>query len=155
MSEYDIMIKEIRDMHQKTATILIPKAYDVLINEGLDPMSARDRIEKDLLDIFSKRTIRRNMPEEAKHVEKTRKNLITITNEGRQQERDSIHQATELKIRPITTLPITTVKPQQSKIRLTSELEIRDQVIPLKLSLYVDWDNKAINIDRIELVNNS
>jgi hypothetical protein len=83
MTEYDRIVSELRDKHMKQASEYIPKAYQALIAEGLSPMDARDRIEKDIGDIFSKSTIRRHMPEEAKHKEKAReqpkKQLITTS----------------------------------------------------------------------------
>ena len=150
MSEYDDVIREIRDMHQKTASTLIPKAYSALIAEGLEPFDARDKIEKDLIDIFSKRTIRRNLPEEAKHVEMKRERpmIAVVTNEGKQ----DIGVVTPTGYRP---LPVATPKLQTQKIKLTYDLEIRGQVIPLQIIQFIDWDNHKVDVDSIEVSGSS
>lgn len=62
MTEYDELLKEARAkteaFFKSTAKEYIPKMYQALRDENrnLTPKDARDRIEKDCFDIWSKRT---------------------------------------------------------------------------------------------------
>lgn len=75
MTEYDKLLEEVRikaEAFRSTAREYIPKMYSALRNENpnLTPEDARYRIEKDCLDIWSKRTILDALPDEAKDLEK-------------------------------------------------------------------------------------
>jgi hypothetical protein len=75
MSGYDDLLKEARAKcaaFQSTAREYIPKMYSALCNENskISSADARDRIEKDCVGIWSKRTILDALPDEAKNPEK-------------------------------------------------------------------------------------
>jgi len=75
LSEYDDLLKEVKGKaaaFQSTAREYIPKMYQALRNENqeIPPADARDRIEKDCVGIWSKRTILDALPDEAKNPEK-------------------------------------------------------------------------------------
>ena len=75
MSTYDQLLKEARAKAQAfilTAKEYIPKMYIALRNEEHDISAedARDQIEKDCLDIWSRRTILDALPDEVKNKEK-------------------------------------------------------------------------------------
>ncbi|MGB6673194.1 MAG: hypothetical protein WBE34_12230, partial [Candidatus Nitrosopolaris sp.] len=75
MSEYDDLVKEAKvkaAAFQSTAREYIPKMYQALRKENheIPPTDARDRIEKDCVGIWSKRTILDALPDEAKNPEK-------------------------------------------------------------------------------------
>jgi hypothetical protein len=75
LTEYDDLLKEVKvkaDAFQSTAREYIPKMYQALRkeNHGITPTDARDRIEKDCVGIWSKRTILDALPDEAKNPEK-------------------------------------------------------------------------------------
>ena len=75
MGEYDDLLEEARSKaaaYMSTAKIYIPKMYTALINESknVSPEDARDRIEKDCIGIWSKRTILDALPDEAKNPER-------------------------------------------------------------------------------------
>ena len=76
MTEYDKLLNEARAKTEAfsklTAKEYIPKMYCALRNESrtLTPEDARDRIEKDCVNIWSKRTILDALPDEAKDSEK-------------------------------------------------------------------------------------
>lgn len=138
-------------MHSKQAGDYIPRAYQALLSEGLDPFSARDRIEKDLVDIFSRRTIQRHIPEEAKHLEKTKKQLITVT-AGNRQELEPPLRPDNLKTTVPAHLPITNKKEETfKKFKLECDLEFRDQTIPCIHTIYIDWDAKTVESDRLQV----
>ena len=76
MSKYNDLLKEIRTraegFFRSTANEYIPKMYLALRNENqnLTPEDARDRIEKDCVNIWSKRTILDALPDEVKDLKK-------------------------------------------------------------------------------------
>jgi hypothetical protein len=76
LTEYDKLLNEARAKTEAfsklTAKEHIPKMYWALRNENqnLIPEDARDRIEKDCMNIWSKRTILDVLPDEAKDLEK-------------------------------------------------------------------------------------
>jgi hypothetical protein len=76
LTEYDKLVEEVRTkaeaFRSSTAKEYIPKMYRALRNESptLTPEDARDRIEKDCVDVWSKRTILDVLPDEAKDLEK-------------------------------------------------------------------------------------
>lgn len=75
MSEYDDILEKARQAAERfksTAKEFIPKMYQALRNENpnISPEDARDRIEKDCVRIWVKRTILDALPDEAKNQEK-------------------------------------------------------------------------------------
>ncbi len=75
MSEYDDILENARQAAERfksTAKEFIPKMYKALHNENpnISPDDARDRIEKDCVGIWSRRTILDALPNEAKNKEK-------------------------------------------------------------------------------------
>ena len=75
LSEYDDLVKEAKvkaAAFQSTAREYIPKMYQALRKENheIPPTDARDRVEKDCVGIWSKRTILDALPDEAKNPEK-------------------------------------------------------------------------------------
>jgi hypothetical protein len=72
MSEYDSILekaREVAEQFKSTAKEFIPKMYKALRNENpnISAEDARDRIEKDCVGIWSKRTILEALPDEAKN----------------------------------------------------------------------------------------
>ena len=75
MGEYDDLLDEAKSKaaaYMSTARVYIPKMYNALMseNKNISPQDARDRIEKDCVDIWSRRTILDALPDEAKNQEK-------------------------------------------------------------------------------------
>jgi hypothetical protein len=75
LTEYDKLLEEARvkaEAFKSAAREYIPKMYFATRNENphLTPEDARDRIEKDCINIWSKRTILDALPDEAKDLEK-------------------------------------------------------------------------------------
>ena len=75
MGKYDELFEEAKsraDAYISTAKLFIPKMYNALMdeNKNISPEDARDRIEKDCIGIWSKRTILDALPDEAKNREK-------------------------------------------------------------------------------------
>jgi hypothetical protein len=76
LTEYDKLVEEVRTKAEAfrslTAKEYIPKMYWALCNENpnLKPEDARDRIEKDCINIWSNRTILDALPDEAKDLKK-------------------------------------------------------------------------------------
>jgi hypothetical protein len=75
LTEYDKLLEEAEakaEAFRSTAKEYIPKMYYALRDENpnLTPEDARDRIEKDCVDIWSKRTILDALPDEAKDLKK-------------------------------------------------------------------------------------
>ena len=75
MDKYDDLLEEAKSkaaVFISTAKRYIPKMYDALMkeNQNISPEDARDRIEKDCVGIWSKRTILDALPDEAKNREK-------------------------------------------------------------------------------------
>jgi DNA repair exonuclease SbcCD ATPase subunit len=75
LSEYDELLEKARkagEQFRSTAKEFIPKMYKALRNENrnISPEDARDRIEKDCVGIWVKRTILDALPDEAKNQEK-------------------------------------------------------------------------------------
>jgi hypothetical protein len=65
---YDELLRQIKKEHQATAKEFIPQLCYALQNEDafLSNEDIRDRIKKDLIDIWSKTTIQNNIPDEFK-----------------------------------------------------------------------------------------
>jgi hypothetical protein len=75
VGKYDDLLEEANSKaaaYISTAKLYIPKMYDALMKESqnISPEDARDRIEKDCVGIWSKRTILDALPDEAKNREK-------------------------------------------------------------------------------------
>jgi hypothetical protein len=75
MSEYDDLLKKVRaeaEAFRSTAKEYIPKMYYALRREdgNISTEDARDRIEKDCIGIWSKRTMLDAIPDEAKNQKK-------------------------------------------------------------------------------------
>jgi hypothetical protein len=75
LGEYDTLLeqaKERADAFRSTAKEFIPKMYKALRDEdpNASPEDIRDRIEKDCVEIWSKRTILEALPDEAKDPKK-------------------------------------------------------------------------------------
>lgn len=73
--KYDDILGEVKtkaENFRSTAKEYVPKLYEALHNENpyIAPHNARERIEKDLVGIWSKRTILDALPDEAKDPEK-------------------------------------------------------------------------------------
>jgi hypothetical protein len=75
LTEYNKLLEDARvkaEAFKSAAREYIPKMYQALRDENPDltPEDARDRIEKDCVNIWSKRTILDALPDEAKDLEK-------------------------------------------------------------------------------------
>jgi hypothetical protein len=75
LGEYDILLKEVKtkaEQFRSTAKEYVPKMYWALRNENSELASedARDRIEKDCVGIWSKRTLLDALPDKAKDPKK-------------------------------------------------------------------------------------
>jgi len=75
VGEYDDLLDEAKSKaaaYMSTAKVYIPKMYNALMseNKNISPQDARDRIEKDCVSIWSRRTILDALPDEAKNQEK-------------------------------------------------------------------------------------
>ena len=75
MGKYDDLLEEAKSRaaaYISTAKLYIQKMYNALMdeNKNISPEDARDRIEKDCVGIWSKRTILDALPDEAKNREK-------------------------------------------------------------------------------------
>jgi hypothetical protein len=82
LTKYDDLLKEAKSklsaIQQSTARDYIPRMYAELRKENSDitPEDARDRIEKDCVGIWGKRTILQALPDEAKDVKKQKAGRI-------------------------------------------------------------------------------
>lgn len=75
MRKYDDLLEEAKSKaaaYISTAKLYIPKMYNALMkeNKNISPEDARDRIEKDCVGMWSKRTILDALPDETKNREK-------------------------------------------------------------------------------------
>jgi len=75
MGKYDDLLEEVKrkaTAFQSVAKKYIPRMYEALRNEDphITPQDPRERIEKDCIDFWSKRTILEALPDEAKNPEK-------------------------------------------------------------------------------------
>lgn len=67
MSRYDDILEELREKGQMLAVKYIVELYNILRDEEkLPPRDCRAKIEHDCLDLWSKATIRKYLPDEAK-----------------------------------------------------------------------------------------
>ena len=70
-SHYDGVLNELRQKGQKLASQYISELYNILRDEEkLPPVDCREKIEHDCIDLWSKATIRKYLPAEAKHAKK-------------------------------------------------------------------------------------
>jgi hypothetical protein len=68
-TQYEKDLAELKRKGTALAEQYIPKLYDDLRKEQLTPQDARERIETDCADLWSKATIRKYLPDEAKNKE--------------------------------------------------------------------------------------
>jgi hypothetical protein len=68
-SQYEKDLAELKRRGTALAKEFIPKLYEDLRKEHLEPSDARERIERDCADLWSKATIREYLPDEAKNKE--------------------------------------------------------------------------------------
>jgi hypothetical protein len=121
MSKYNNLLKEIRTKAEgffiSTAKEYIPKMYQALRNENpnLTPEGARDRIEKDCVDIWSKRTILDALPDEAKDLEKQKAGRLS------QKEPNSA---------AVSAAPLSTNKKEEEIIIDTEGKPIENNILP-------------------------
>jgi hypothetical protein len=67
LSRYDDILEELREKGQMLAVKYIVELYNILRDEEkLPPRDCRAKIEHDCLDLWSKATIRKYLPDEAK-----------------------------------------------------------------------------------------
>lgn len=74
LNEYDDLVNKAHEefkAFRARADSYVPKMYKALRAEGVEPMTAKERIETDLADIWRKDTIRRLLPDEAKNTEQS------------------------------------------------------------------------------------
>lgn len=73
MSHYDEVLEEARSQATSSAKEYIPRLYDILVNEEHKTAEdARNIIEHDLLDYWSKATVTKHLPQEVKDEEKVK-----------------------------------------------------------------------------------
>jgi hypothetical protein len=111
MAEYDELLEEVHNIgnaHRSKARQYIPKMYWALRNENPNhtPEGARVRIEKDCVDIWSKRTILDALPDEAKDQKKQRA--------GRLSQKEANSAA-------VSAAPLSTKKKKQEEIIIDTE----------------------------------
>lgn len=68
-TQYEKHLAELKSKGTALAEQYIPKLYDDLRKEQLTPQDARERIETDCADLWSRATIRKYLPDEAKNKE--------------------------------------------------------------------------------------
>jgi hypothetical protein len=123
LTEYDKLLEDARakaEAFKSTAKEYIPKMYRALNeNPNLKPEDARDRIEKDCISIWSKRTILDALPDEAKDLEKQKAgrlsqkeaNSAAVSAAPEKKKQEEIMIDTQGKpIENATTQPLTTTK---------------------------------------------
>lgn len=89
MSRYEEKLAEVKQEAQKLARQYIPELYAILREEDcLLPEDCRARIERDCLGIWTKATIRKYLPEEAKDPGK--QNAVRIANEVKKQKKAAL-----------------------------------------------------------------
>jgi hypothetical protein len=111
LTEYDKLLEDIRakaEAFKSAAREYIPKMYQALRDENPDitPEDARDRIEKDCINIWSKRTILDALPDEAKDLEKQKA--------GRLSQKEANSAA-------VSAAPLSTNKKKQEEIIIDTE----------------------------------
>jgi hypothetical protein len=119
---YDELLKQIKKEHQTKAKEIIPRLCYALRNEDafLSSEDIRDRIKKDLIDIWSKTTIQNNIPNEFK-------------NEAKQSAKEKADQKRKNVIEECVTVASQTV-PEQSSSGNTTALELRHEHDPLQVA---------------------
>jgi hypothetical protein len=99
-SEYDQLLKEARISkvgHENRASNFIPRAYGILIEQGLKPLEAGDKIRDDFRGCWEPSTIKKLLPEAAKRgslgesgretiAENQQKQPLIVTNTGNEEQ---------------------------------------------------------------------
>lgn len=89
MSEYDDLLEQCKT-HSLKLKEMVPKMYDALIKENIEPKEAKDRIKKDLIGLgWNNNYILSLLPEEAKEQTKPKK---IQKNESSEQEVEIINE---------------------------------------------------------------
>lgn len=159
MTKYDDFLEEIKRKHDTTANDSINKLYQLLKEEdkNLSKDDMYDRIMKDCLEIWQKRTILENMPDELKDRERQeagrkgseKKKEIVVTTDGsvaaEVAAKNTSESQTESKSQTFETTPIQEVKEEWKPI-----LEQREKVIEY-LRLESEKKAKEIQIREQEL----
>jgi len=123
MTTYDELLKEVKAkaaaFRSRTAQEYILPMYEALRNEELpiSPEDARDRIEKDCVDIWEKRTILKFLPAEAKDLKKQKagrlgqkKRKSAAVSAAQQTEKKEIMMDTKGRAIEYSAIPDTTLK---------------------------------------------
>jgi hypothetical protein len=93
MTHYDDVLSVLRQKGELLAGRYIGELYDILHDEEkLRPEDCRSKIEHDCIDLWSKATIRKSLPEEAKDA--TKQKAAKIGNEMKKQRKKAILLAT-------------------------------------------------------------
>ncbi len=108
MSNYETTLEEARSASNKGAKFYIPLLYDILVNEeNKTAEDARKIIEHDLIEYWSKATVRKFLPQETKDEDKIKaakashenRKPIVITTDG-SQESAGINPAASNPVQP-------------------------------------------------------
>jgi len=144
LTEYDKLLNEAREKAETfrlTAKEYIPKMYLALRNENpnLTPEDARDRIEKDCADIWSKRTILDALPDDAKDLKKQKAGrlsqkeansaAVSAAPEKKKEEQIMIDTQGKPIENAIITQPINTTKATVADYFQTSHLQDKDDLL--------------------------
>jgi hypothetical protein len=106
-SAYDRNLREIKERAHKNAKEDIMKLYEALKQEGLESKDAGNKIKHDLNDTYSKATIYRYLPEEArrdyeKNIEEEDTKVSTETIETEEAKKELVQVTTTGTQEPIT-----------------------------------------------------
>jgi hypothetical protein len=145
MSHYDDVLQELRQKGQILANQYIVELYNILRDEEkLPPQDCRSKIEHDCIDLWSKTTIRKYLPPEAKDTKKQKAGklggekkkevqLLAAQNGARinlaeddsnsQNEAESRTSHNELKSASVSTPEMYDVKLMEDKDKRNQELE--------------------------------
>ena len=119
---YDELLRQIKKEHQAKAKEFIPQLCYALQNEDafLSNEDIRDRIKKDLIDIWSKTTIQNNIPDEFK-------------NDAKQAAKEKADQKRKNVIEECVTVPSQMV-PEQSSSGNATIFESKHKQDPLQVA---------------------
>ncbi|HEY7080498.1 MAG TPA: hypothetical protein VH500_12400 [Nitrososphaeraceae archaeon] len=122
---YDELLQQIKKEHQAKAKEFIPQLCYALQNEDpfLSDEDIRDRIKKDLIDIWSKTTIQNNIPDEFK-------------DEAKQAAKEKADQKRKNVVEECVTVSSQTV-PEQSSSGNTAIFESNHEHDPLQVADHV------------------
>lgn len=92
-SEYDKVLNDIKNKVYGEAKNNILRLYGLLLNEGLEPLDAADKVRHDLIDTYSRTTIHEHLPKEGKRkytkqlsdTEHIEDKIIQVENTGTQE----------------------------------------------------------------------